>query len=124
MRPDAGRVDRHQRDHLSVLNRARRTHRREHPVIRTVLRPTSMPIPQRLPRTENSRHVTPRRPGPEPPRDPIQRPPMIIPRPTATTSPRRQLRLDHSPQLITDNLSTHHGPDRQARPTNYLSDTP
>lgn len=68
-------------------------HRREHLLIGAIDRPAAMPLPDRLPGTELGRQIAPWSPGPEPPRDRLQRQPVIIPRTTPPASTRRHHRL-------------------------------
>jgi hypothetical protein len=49
---------------------------------------------------------------------------MIVPRPTTTTSTRRQHRRDHRPQLITEHVSANRGTDLQTSSAESSSDTP
>jgi hypothetical protein len=84
MSPHAGRVDRQQPGCAGISRSRVLAHRGEHRRISAVLRPAPMPFPHRLPRPELHRHITPRRPGPIPPDDALQRPPVIVPRPAAT----------------------------------------
>jgi hypothetical protein len=59
-------------------------------------------VPDRLPRTELGRQITPRDPGPEPVDDPLQDLPVIPKRPM-TPMPDRHQRLDLGPLSITEN---------------------
>lgn len=77
-----------------------------------ILGPDPQSFVQRLPRPVLLRHVPPRRPGPQPPQDPVDHLPVIPPPATPTTIRRRQQRLDPRPrhirQLTTPNT---HEPD-------------
>src|SRR6476469_1023327 len=67
-----------------------------------------MAFPHRLPRAELDWQVPPRRTRAIPPRDALQRPPMIRPRASHTTLRGRQQRLHNSPDLVREHPITHH----------------
>src|SRR5207342_852182 len=69
-----------------------------------------MPLPQGLPRPELRRHIPPRRPRAEPPRDRLQHLPVITPPPPPPSHIRGQHRLDQLPQLIRDHARSDHSP--------------
>lgn len=69
--------------------------------------PTIEPLVDRVPLPESLRHVASRGPGAVLPRHPLDREPVIRPRP-GTTRHRRHQRLQHSPHLIGDLSSRHH----------------
>src|SRR5664279_1786428 len=67
-----------------------------------------MAFPHGLPRAELDRQVPLRRTRAIPPRDALQRPPMISPRASRTTLGGRQQRLHNSPDLVREHPTTHH----------------
>ena len=94
------------------------TDHREHPHVGPLVRPEPMPLPDRLPRTEMIRQVTPRRPGPEAPDDPFQRQPVIVPGPPLMPTGRQQ-RLHQRPQLIRDLARTQQPPASRTNPRSF-----
>src|SRR5664279_4819037 len=83
-------------------------HAIEDPLVGAVLCPAEMAFPHGLPRAELDRQVPPRRTRAIPPRDALQRPPMISPRASRTTLGGRQQRLHNSLDLVREHPTTHH----------------
>ena len=72
-----------------------------------ILRPPGKPLVDRVPLPEPLRHIPPRRTRAVFPRHPLDREPVIRPRPR-TPRRRRHQRLHHSPHLVRDLASRHH----------------
>jgi len=74
--------------------------------------------------TEIRRQIPPRRPSPEPPRDPFENQPMIGEPTTSLAHIRRHQRRGNSPELIRYHSHMRHETDRHCQHPTSMGDTP
>lgn len=96
---------------------------RQQPVPSAVGREAMVPLPDRLPRPEPLRQITPRNPGPIAMHDALDDLPVITPR-TRTPYRLRHQRLNPSPRRLAQLRRTRHAPKSAVKYLADLADTP